>query len=85
MATSIHNYIAEHWLRDKQECKFNRDDNPAHVFTDGELVVRSRNGTVFLSEPQDDGTTKDYHTIEELEEAGIKIADISFHIQLIPR
>lgn len=85
MATSIHNHIAEHWLRDEQECKFNRDDNPGAVFMDDQLIVRSRNGTVFLTETLEDGSTKDYHTMEDLEEAGIKIADISFHIQLLPR
>ena len=86
MPTSIHDSIKENWLRDDQECKLGHKDDIATMFPEHELIVRSTDfGRIFLSEAQPDGSLKDYHTLEDLEEAGYTTAYITFGIQLLPK
>ena len=86
MPTSIHDSIKENWLTDEQEYKLShKDDNPT-TFPEHELIVRSNDfGRIFLSKVQLDGSLKDYHTLEDLEEDGYTTAYITFGIQLLPK
>lgn len=54
------------------------------IFPENELIVASRDGKIFLIDPNGEDEVE-YHTIQDLKDAGIEVVDVSLTTEIITR